>query len=109
MDEQISQSKKRPASPPVVATQSATKKLKTRYNRATVDLNKRLSNAFAEHLTSNLNEEHRAKCLRTLNADSGSQAGEKVEELLAKFKGSNRISKQKTTKGSSEKINGNSQ
>lgn len=81
------------------------KKQKLRYNRATVSLSRRLATAVGEHVTTNLNEQHREQILKTLNADNGTEAGEKCEDLLVKFKGK---SKQKAIKEKSEKINENS-
>lgn len=97
-----SQSHKRPASP--IAPDSSTKKQKSRYNKVSVNLTQRLSKAFAEHMTTSLNDTHRRECLNTLSAENSSEAGEKVGEMLKKFK---EAGKHKASNGSPE-INGNS-
>lgn len=54
----------------------------------TVDLNLRIANAFKSVIVTTRNEEFREKCLDILGVTNGSEAGEKIEALLKKFKGS---------------------
>jgi hypothetical protein len=81
------------------------KKTRTKYNRATINLTQRLAKAMGEVVVTNLNESYRQQCLKTLSAQNGSEAAERIEELLENFKGNKR---QKAIKKSSEKINENS-
>lgn len=99
-------SKKRPASPELLQQLSSKKKQKVKYNRATVNLNQRISKAISEVIVTSLNDSFRDKCLQTLDVANGSEAGEKVEDLLAEFKGNQK--QQKAIKENSQKINENS-
>ena len=98
------QSKKRPASPESQSKPS-NKKRKSTYNRVSINLTERLAKAMKDVIVTNLNEPYRKKCLTTLGADNGSEAGEKIGSLITKFKDNK---KQKTIKGNSAKINENS-
>lgn len=103
MDTRNGSQLKRSASPD---SDTPTKKRKTKFNNATVDLNKRFANAMKDFLVTNLNESYRENCLKTLGVSNGSEAGQKIEALLnLNFK-----DKQKgnPVKENSEKINGNS-
>lgn len=97
---------KRPRSPSIGSAKDLAKKQKTKYNKVSVNLNQRLSKAIKDVLVTNLNESFREKCLRTLDSKNGSEAGEKVEKLIVKFKDNK---KQKAIKENSGKINENSQ
>lgn len=98
------ESQKRPH-PDTNPQQPPPKKTRTRYNKATVNLTPRLAKAMGDVVVTNLNETYRQRCLKTLEADNGSKAAERIEELLEKFKGNKR---QKAIKENSEKINENS-
>lgn len=102
-DSSQAKSRKRHVSPSHPNSQR--KKQKSSYNRVTVDLTKRLSKAMKDVIVTNLNETYREKCLNTLGADNGSEAGEVIEDLIVKFKDNK---KQKAIKENSEKINENS-
>ncbi|CRK94341.1 CLUMA_CG007856, isoform A, partial [Clunio marinus] len=80
-------SQKRESSPDSSSQSSKGKKNKAKYNNVTVNINQRIAKAFEEHLVSTTNESHREKCLMTLGAANGSEAGRKVAELLDNFKG----------------------
>lgn len=100
MDRESPATQKRPASPIIEeATQSASKKKKSTYNRVTVNLAKRLSSAMESVVVTNLNESFREKCLDTLDANNGSEAGEKIEELITKFKNKKQKGGKKTGGG----------
>lgn len=98
------QSQKRPASPES-QNKPSKKKHKSSYNRVSINLNQRLAQVMKDVIVTSLNEPYREKCLTLLGADNGSEAGEKLEELLEKFKDNK---KQKAIKGNSKKINENS-
>lgn len=55
---------------------------------ANVDWNLRIANAFKSVIVTTRNEEFREKCLTILGVKNGSEAGKKVEALLAEFKDS---------------------
>lgn len=97
-------SQKRPASPDS-QNKPSNKKHKPTYNQVSINLTQRLAKAVKDVIVTNLNEPYREKCLTTIGADNGSEAGKKVEALIVKFKDSK---KQKAIKGNSEKINENS-
>jgi cobalamin-dependent methionine synthase I len=78
---------------PDTEPQSSAKKPRIKYNRVSINLAPRLAKAMGEVVVTNLNEEHRQQCLKTLNAQNGSEATEKIEELLEKFKGNKRQKK----------------
>lgn len=94
-------SKKRPAA----ESPSPSKKQKPRYNNSTVNLSQRIAKAMKDVLVTTLDESFREECLNILGVENGSEAGEKIEELIVKFKDNKR---QKAIKEKSEKINENS-
>jgi cobalamin-dependent methionine synthase I len=83
----------------------AAKRKRARNSDVTVDLNDRIARAMEDVLVTSIHGDLRQKCLQTLQVQNGSEAGEKIKELLEKFKGNKR---QKAIKENSEKINENS-
>lgn len=74
-------------------------------DRVAINLTHRLADCLKDVIVTNLDESFRDKYLATLGVKNGSGAGEKIEELIVKFKDNE---KQKAIKGNSEKINENS-
>lgn len=98
-------SRKRQASRKSEEPTSQSKKQKSTYNQVTVNLNERIAKAMEDVLVTTHNESFREKCLNTLGAANGSEAGKIIEDLIVKFKDNK---KQKAIKENSKKINENS-